>query len=118
VNQLGNLPTDPRITVRRPGAPDPRGRCFVYWMQLCDEVRASLVVGDETPCASPRRWRESAAKKLTMPLWNVDADMIVPSKLVEKEQVRRPHHPPAPATALAAVSFARRNPAARILWEG
>src|SRR5262245_6851846 len=24
---------DPRIRVRRPGAPDPDGRCVVYWMQ-------------------------------------------------------------------------------------
>ena len=34
----------------------------------------------------PRRWREAAAKKLTVPLWTVDADVIVPSKLLEKEQ--------------------------------
>ena len=27
------LSNDPRITVRRDGAPDPKGKCVVYWMQ-------------------------------------------------------------------------------------
>ena len=34
----------------------------------------------------PNHWRELAAKKLNVPLWTVDADVIVPSKLLEKEQ--------------------------------
>src|SRR5689334_24199376 len=25
-------PRDPRVRVRRDGAPDPEGRCIVYWM--------------------------------------------------------------------------------------
>src|SRR5271157_1223866 len=159
---LEQLSSDPRVTVRRPGTPDPSGRCVVYWMQraqraldnpaldvaveaanalqqpvviffapvpfyphanlrhyaflaqgipdtaerarkrgigfvlrrwpehsllkFCDEVNASLVVGDENPMREPSRWRELAAKKLRVPLWTVDADVIVPSKLLEKEQ--------------------------------
>ena len=55
-------------------------------MKFCDEVKASLVVGDENPLREPRHWRELAAKKLSIPLWTVDADVIVPSKLLEKEQ--------------------------------
>lgn len=31
--ELQTLATDPRVTVRREGAPDPDGRCVVYWMQ-------------------------------------------------------------------------------------
>ena len=54
--------------------------------RFCDEVKASLVVGDENPLREPRHWRELAAKKLSVPLWTVDADVIVPSKLLEKEQ--------------------------------
>ncbi len=34
----------------------------------------------------PNHWREVAAKKLSVPLWTVDADVLVPSKLLEKEQ--------------------------------
>src|SRR5277367_2566154 len=31
--QLRGWSSDPRVTVRRGGAPDPDGRCVVYWMQ-------------------------------------------------------------------------------------
>ncbi|WP_367182516.1 deoxyribodipyrimidine photo-lyase [Edaphobacter sp.] len=30
---LAALTNDPRVTIRRNGAPDPDGRCVVYWMQ-------------------------------------------------------------------------------------
>lgn len=30
---LVKLADDPRVTIRRGGAPDPRGMCIVYWMQ-------------------------------------------------------------------------------------
>jgi len=159
---LEHLTSNPRVTVRRPGEPDPQRCCVVYWMQraqraldnpaldvavgaanilqqpvviffapvpfyphanlrhyaflaegiadtaerarkrgigfvlcrypehsllkFCDEVKASLVVGDENPLREPNHWRELAAKKLNLPLWTVDADVIVPSKLLEKEQ--------------------------------
>lgn len=55
-------------------------------LRFCDEVKASLVVGDENPMREPSQWRELAAKKLKAPLWTVDADVVVPSKLLEKEQ--------------------------------
>jgi deoxyribodipyrimidine photo-lyase len=162
LTKLEHLISDPRVTIRRAGTPDPGSGCVVYWMQraqraldnpaldvavaaanalhqpvviffaplpfypnanlrhyaflaqgipdiaerarkrgvgfvlrrypdhslakLCDEVRTSLVVGDENPMREPNHWRESAAKKLSVPLWTVDADVIVPSKLLEKEQ--------------------------------
>src|SRR5271166_5004303 len=162
MTKLEAIFSDPRVTVRRPGAPDPAGRCVVYWMQraqraldnpaldvaveaanvlqqpvviyfapvpfypdanlrhytflaggipdnaqharergigfvlraypehslvkFCEEVKTSLVIGDENPMREPRRWRELTAKKLNVPFWTVDADVIVPSKLLEKEQ--------------------------------
>src|ERR1035438_5809228 len=33
MTRLETLASDPRVTIRRPGAPDPTGRCVVYWMQ-------------------------------------------------------------------------------------
>ena len=44
------------------------------------------MVGDENPIRQARGWRETVARKLKIPLWTVDADVIVPSKLLEKEQ--------------------------------
>ncbi|ABF43497.1 Deoxyribodipyrimidine photo-lyase type II [Candidatus Koribacter versatilis Ellin345] len=55
-------------------------------IKFCDEVKAALVIGDENPMRELREWREIAAKKLRVPLWTVDADVIVPSKLLGKEQ--------------------------------
>jgi len=55
-------------------------------LTFCDQVKPALVIGDENPMREPRAWRETAAKKLKVPLWTVDADVIVPSKLLEKEQ--------------------------------
>ena len=55
-------------------------------LRFCDEVKAALVVGDENPMREPESWRRAAARKLKVPLWTVDADVIVPSKLLEKPQ--------------------------------
>ncbi|MGH9537102.1 MAG: deoxyribodipyrimidine photo-lyase [Terriglobales bacterium] len=55
-------------------------------LKFCDEVRPAMVVGDENPMREPERWRVTVAKKIRVPLWTVDADVIVPSKLLLKEQ--------------------------------
>lgn len=55
-------------------------------IKFCEEVKAALVVGDENPLREPKAWREKAAKKLRVPLYTVDADVIVPTKLLGKEQ--------------------------------
>lgn len=55
-------------------------------IKFCEEARPALVVGDENPLREPERWRELAAERLRMPLWTVDADVIVPSRLIEKSQ--------------------------------
>ena len=54
--------------------------------RFCHEVKAGLVIGDENPLREPEGWRLTAAKKLNVPLWTVDADVIVPSKLLGKAQ--------------------------------
>ncbi len=158
---LRELARDPRVTVRRGGAP-AKGKCIVYWMQraergrdnhaadlavqignalglpvvayfaaisnfphanlrhyvflnqglvdieqdleargvgfvmrrapACDhreffsDVGAAMVVGDENPMREPERWRVSLAESLEIPFWTVDADVVVPSKLLEKAQ--------------------------------
>jgi deoxyribodipyrimidine photo-lyase len=33
VSVLDRVADDPRVTIRRPGVPDPDGRCVLYWMQ-------------------------------------------------------------------------------------
>ncbi len=193
MNDLNHLLSNPRVTVRRPGAPDPTGRCVVYWMQraqrafdntaldvaveaanalhqpvviffapvpfyphanlrhytflaqgipeiaerarnrgigfvlrrypdhslpkFCNEVKASLVIGDENPLREPNRWRELAAKNLSVPLWTVDADVLVPSKLLEKEQYAARIIRPRLKLWLKKFLTAPANPSAKVEWE-
>ncbi len=193
MNTIEQLVSNPRVTVRRAGAPDPTGRCVVYWMQraqraldnpaldvaveaanalrqpvviffapvpfyphanlrhysflaqgipdtaerarkrgigyvlrrypehsllkFCAEVKVSLVIGDENPMREPNHWRELAAKKLTVPLWTVDADVLVPSKLLEKEQYAARIIRPRLQARLQEFLASPHNPKAKVEWE-
>jgi deoxyribodipyrimidine photo-lyase len=55
-------------------------------LKFCEEVSPCIVIGDENPMREPEQWRQKAAKLLKVPLWTVDADVVVPSKLLLKEQ--------------------------------
>jgi deoxyribodipyrimidine photo-lyase len=55
-------------------------------LKFCRDVRPAIVIGDESPMREPERWRVKVASQLRVPLWTVDADVIVPSKLLLKEQ--------------------------------
>ncbi|HSZ15605.1 MAG TPA: deoxyribodipyrimidine photo-lyase [Terracidiphilus sp.] len=46
-----------------------------------EEVEAALLIGDENPCREPERWRKVLAKRLKIPFWTVDADVVVPSRV-------------------------------------
>jgi len=190
---LEKLTLDPRVRVRRKGAPDPDGNCVVYWMQrsqrgvdnpaldvaveaanalgkpavvffapvpfyphatlrayrflvegipdiaaalekrgigfvlrrypehslvkFCEEVRAALVVGDENPMREPEHWREVAAKKLRVPLWTVDSDVIVPSRLIEKEQYAAFHLRKKREAQMDQFLVKPANPRAKVAWK-
>src|SRR5215467_11166401 len=193
MDALQKLLDDPRVTVRRKGAPDSEGTCVVYWMQRAqrgvdnpaldlavqaanalgkpvvvffapvpfyphanlrhyrflqdgipdiaealekrnigfvlrrfpdhslvkfrEEVRPALVVGDENPLREPGAWRDTAAKKLRVPLWTVDADVIVPSKLLEKEQYAARVIRPRLMQRLEEFLPLAGNPSAKVEWQ-
>ncbi len=54
--------------------------------KLLADVRAAFLIGDENPMREPERWRKELASRIRIPFWTVDADVIVPSKLIEKAQ--------------------------------
>jgi deoxyribodipyrimidine photo-lyase len=54
--------------------------------KLLHEVRAAMVIGDENPLRNPERWRRVLAARLRIPFWTVDADVVVPSRLIEQAQ--------------------------------
>jgi len=193
MDALTQLSQHPRVTIRRPGTPDPDGTCVVYWMQraqrgldnpaldvaieaanalgkpvvvffapvpfypnanlrhyhflaqgipdiasalakrnagfvlrrypdhsllrFCDEVKPALVIGDENPMREPEAWRKTAAKKLNAPFWTVDADVIVPSKLLEKAQYAAHTIRPRLHAHLNTFVVPSRNPRAHVAWK-
>jgi len=86
-------------------------------IRFCKEVRPSLVVGDENPLREPNRWREIATKKLKVPLWTVDADVIVPSKLLEKSQYSARTIRPRLYSRLDEFLVPCANPKAHVTWK-
>lgn len=54
--------------------------------KLLEEMNAAILIGDENPCREPERWRRAIAKRLRIPFWTVDADVIVPSNLFPRAQ--------------------------------
>ncbi|HEX3373041.1 MAG TPA: deoxyribodipyrimidine photo-lyase [Edaphobacter sp.] len=50
------------------------------------DVRAAVLIGDENPMREPELWRRDLASRIEIPFWTVDADVVVPSKLMERAQ--------------------------------
>jgi deoxyribodipyrimidine photo-lyase len=189
---LDALASEPRVTIRRAGAPDPDGQAVVYWMQraqratdnpaldvaihaanalglpvvaffgltpayphanrrhyafladglpgierdlrarrvgfilrrhpdhdvarFCGDARAGLVVGDENPLREPERWRREAASRLRVPFWTVDADVIVPTRLLVKEQYAARTMRPRIRPLIASFLEAAEEPRAAVAW--
>lgn len=85
--------------------------------RFCDEVKASIVIGDENPLRELGHWRDLATKKLKVPLWTVDADVIVPSKLLEKEQWAARTIRPRLQSRFEQFLQPLKNPRANIEWQ-
>jgi deoxyribodipyrimidine photo-lyase len=193
MKHLDALLDDPRLTTRRSGAPDPDGRCVVYWMQraqrasdnpalntaieagnrlgkpvvvffqllphshhanlrhyqflvqglgelgselkkrrvgwvmrrypqhgllrFCAEVRPCLVIGDENPLKQAELSKAKIAAKIHLPFWTVDADVIVPTRLLGKEHYAARTIRPKIHQRLDEFLKPVKNPAAKILWQ-
>ena len=83
---------------------------------FCEEVGAALLVGDENPLREPERWRQAMAKKLRIPFFTVDADVIVPSHLLAKAQYAARIIRPRLKAHLDDYLVPCTNPRAKIAW--
>lgn len=54
-------------------------------LKFCEQVHPAIVVGDENPLRETEAWRQKVAGALSVPFWTVDADVIVPSRLLGRE---------------------------------
>jgi deoxyribodipyrimidine photo-lyase len=59
-----------------------------------EEVGAALLIGDENPLREPERWRRVLAKRLKIPYWTVDGDVVVPSRVFGRTFVLLHHFRP------------------------
>jgi deoxyribodipyrimidine photo-lyase len=85
--------------------------------RLCDELRPALVVSDENPLREPERWRQRLAERISVPFWTVDADVVVPSVLLEKEQYAARTIRPRIHRQLEWFLVAPKAHAARVRWK-
>jgi deoxyribodipyrimidine photo-lyase len=84
--------------------------------QFCEEVAAALVVGDENPLRETEDWRQRASKLLRVPFWTVDSDVIVPTRLLLKEQYAAYTIRPRIHAELARFLQPCGNPRAHVTW--
>jgi deoxyribodipyrimidine photo-lyase len=80
-------------------------------------VRAALVIGDENPLREPRHWRQLVGRQLRVPFWTVDADVIVPSRMLLKEQYAAYTARPIIHRLLSEFLQPPGNSKARIQWQ-
>jgi deoxyribodipyrimidine photo-lyase len=84
--------------------------------RFCHDVRAALVFGDENPLREPERWRRDAAAALRVPFWTVDADVVVPTALLGKEQYAARTIRPRLRPLIPPFLERHAEPRARVAW--
>jgi deoxyribodipyrimidine photo-lyase len=128
------LPRSPRANLRHyefmrggleelPAALRKRGVGFVLgrypessFLRFCAEAHPCLVVGDENPLREAERARQRIAERLRAPFWTVDADVIVPTRLLGKEHYAARTIRPKIHALLKGFLHPLENPSARIGW--
>jgi deoxyribodipyrimidine photo-lyase len=85
-------------------------------LKFCDEVRAAIVIGDENPLRESEAWRRKVARKIAVPFWTVDSDVIVPSKLLGREHYAARTIRPRITELLPKFLVPTKDPAARVAW--
>jgi deoxyribodipyrimidine photo-lyase len=84
--------------------------------RMCAEARPAMIVTDENPLRHSSTWRVETARRLNLPTVSVDADVIVPSVLLGKEQYAARTIRPRITAQLARFLKPLDNPRPRIPW--
>src|SRR5262249_32352287 len=80
------------------------------------EVDAAILIGDENPSREPERWRKVLARKLKLPYWTVDADVVVPSAVFGRDYFLLQHMRPHLEKVLPEFLVAPRSPRPLHVW--
>jgi deoxyribodipyrimidine photo-lyase len=84
--------------------------------KFLEEVNAALLIGDENPCREPERWRRVLTRRLKLPYWTVDADVVVPSAVFGRDYFLLQHMRPHLKAALPTFLIAPHSPTPQHEW--
>jgi deoxyribodipyrimidine photo-lyase len=84
--------------------------------KFLEEVSAAMLIGDENPCREPERWRTVLARRLKLPYWTVDADVVVPSAVFGRDYFLLQHMRPNLIKALPKFLVAAQSPKPQHPW--
>ena len=84
--------------------------------KFCTEVGAGLLVTDENPLRGPEHRLENVVRELQIPVWSVDSDVVVPSKLIPGKQYAARMIRPKLLWLREGFLAGSENPKARIPW--
>jgi deoxyribodipyrimidine photo-lyase len=82
-----------------------------------EEVQAALLIGDENPKREPERWRRVLARRLKLPYWTVDADVVVPSRMFGRDYFLLHHFRPHLHRELPKFLVPHQNPRPQQEWK-
>ena len=85
-------------------------------VKFCNEVKACLLVSDEDPRRAGEAGRARVAREIRVPFWTVDADVIVPSRLLAKEHYAARTIRPKIREQLDKFIASQNEPKVRIPW--
>jgi deoxyribodipyrimidine photo-lyase len=86
-------------------------------LKFCSEIRPCVVVSDENPMAGAERVRNRVAREIQVPFWTVDADVIIPTRLLAKEHYAARTIRPKMHALLPEFLRPVANPKARVPWK-
>jgi deoxyribodipyrimidine photo-lyase len=84
--------------------------------KFLEEVDAAMLIGDENPCREPERRRKVLARRLKLPYWTVDADVVVPSAVFGRDYFLLQHMRPHLKEALPRFLLATHSPKPQHPW--
>jgi len=88
------------------------------FLRFCAEVHPCLVIGDENPLRGAERAKARIAAELRIPFWTVDADLIVPSRMLGKKHYAARTIRPKIHALLPTFLKPTRDPMAKVKWRG
>ncbi|HET8827424.1 MAG TPA: deoxyribodipyrimidine photo-lyase [Terriglobales bacterium] len=84
---------------------------------FCSGVRAALLVTDDNPLRGSEHRLQTVVRQVRMPVWSVDSDVVVPSKLISGKQYAARIIRPKLLRLRDEFLIASRSLAAKVAWK-